>query len=167
MKRLIGIFASVVALAAPAASHAAGSPRWVTYPSCTGTTTALTCTGRAAGVQPDFIEGLGSTEVGLWVSVQYTCLNPYFLVLWDGIPLNNWVQGETAFHNGKLFSVTFTPPEQPNGPMSLINACLGEWVRGPDLNYYNVRVAVGWALSVPDNRETEALSAPIGTVLAH
>jgi hypothetical protein len=168
MKRLIGIFASVVALAVPVASHAAGSPRWVTYPSCTATASALTCTGRAAGVQPDFIGGLGYTEVALWAGVDYTCLDPYFETLWFGIPLANFVQAVIPFHNGSRFTVTFAPPpDGPGGPMGLVAECsVGPWLRGPDLNYYGVRLGIGWALSEPAGLGIEALSAPIGTVEA-
>jgi hypothetical protein len=169
MKRLIGICTAVAVLAAPAASHAAGSARWITSPSCSATVAAVTCTGRASGVQPGFIEGTGPVEVGLWASVDYTCLDPAFDVLWDGIPLANWVQGETAFHNGRLFTVTFAPPEQPTGPMSLLALCGGGFVRGPDLNhYYGVRIAIGWALANPSGPpfgDVEALSASIGTVV--
>jgi hypothetical protein len=43
------------------------------------------------------------------------------------------------------------------------NGSVGPWVRGPDLNYYDVRLGIGWALSEPAGLGIEALSAPIGT----
>jgi hypothetical protein len=119
-------------------------------------------------VQPNFIAGLSYTEVALWAGVDYTCLDPYFETLWFGIPLANFVQAVIPFHNGSQFTVTFTPPpDGPSGPMSLVAQCsVGPWVRGPDLNFYDVRLGIGWALELPDGRGIEALSAPIGTVEA-
>lgn len=69
MKRLllaIGLAAAaVLALTVPATAGAVGHPVWVTKPTCTATMTGLTCTGRAAGVQPPYLDGYGPVEAAI------------------------------------------------------------------------------------------------------
>jgi hypothetical protein len=161
----LGITTAVLlALALPAGSNAAGSARWVAQPSCTATTTVLSCTGRAAGVHPQAIAGLGPVEAGIRGEVHYTCVDPMFQAIFYGYPVDAPSVGyfaETAFHNGNAFSIDFTPPEQPLD-MSAQDQCLsGQWIRDP--NYYNVSVAVGWGFG--SYNPIEALSASTRTVL--
>jgi hypothetical protein len=47
------------------ASRAAGSGHWIGQPRCTATTPVLTCTGRASGIQPQFVVGLGAVQAGI------------------------------------------------------------------------------------------------------
>jgi hypothetical protein len=163
MKKLIVTTAALLALAIPTVSSAAGSPRWVTYPTCTATTSALTCTGRAAGVQPQSIVGLGSVQVVLFGQLLYTCLDPYYQTDFSGRPPTFILTiDNAAFHNGRAFSIDFVAPYAP--PTMNANQCFsGLWAR-PDVNYYNVDLKIGWGYggAVP----IEALDAPIGTVLA-
>src|SRR5919197_268094 len=162
MKKFIGTIAAFLALAIPAASSAAGSARWITYPTCTATASALTCSGRAAGVQPRSIVELGSVQVVLFGQLFYTCLDPYYQTDFSGRPPTFILVSDIPFHNGLAFSVEFAAPYAP--PTMNANQCLsGLWAR-PDANYYNVEVKIGWGYggAVP----VEALDAPIGTVLA-
>jgi hypothetical protein len=161
----LGIMTAVLlALALPAVSDAARSASWIAQPSCTATTTALSCTGRATGVQPRAIAGLGPVEVSIRGEVHYTCVDPIFQAIFYGFPVDAPSVGyfaEEAFHNGKAFSIDFAPSDQPLN-LSAQNQCLSEqWTRDP--NYYNVSVAVGWGFG--SYTPIEALSGSAGTVL--
>jgi hypothetical protein len=163
MHKFVITMAAILALAIATSSRAAGSGHWTTQPQCTTTNTGLTCVGRAAGVQPQFIFGVGAVQAGITGEVRYTCSDPVFVSVFFGFPPDAPGVGylsDAAFHNGRRFSVQFSPPTEPLD-MGARNACLsGEWTRDPA--YYNVRVAVGWGFG--SYSPLEALSAPIGTV---
>jgi hypothetical protein len=78
MRKIIVTFAALLALAVPATAGAVGSPRWVTIPTCTATTSDLTCTGRAAGVQPQSIPEFGPVEAAIFGQVHWLCTDPLF-----------------------------------------------------------------------------------------
>lgn len=157
------LVALLMLLALPATSSAAGSARWTTYPACTGTATALTCTGKAAGVQPRFYPGLSPVEAAIRGEVHYTCTDPVFQSIFYGYPTFGPTVAylaSTGFHNGKTFSIEFLPPPGPPGMLANATCLSGQWTRDP--NYYNVRVAVGWGFG--SATPIEALEAPLGTV---
>jgi hypothetical protein len=172
MRKIIITFAALLALAVPASSGAVGSARWVTYPTCTATTTTITCTGRAAGVQPKSIEGLGTVEVALHAAVHYTCNYPggSFGWVFSGFPLFNGgdapenVQVTADFQNGRVFSLQYTPGSAPPGATAAAACGIpgGSWTRDP--SYYNVDVRIGWDGLIGPNLPILALQAPIGTV---
>lgn len=168
MFKLVTAMAALLALAVPAGSSAAGSPRWITVPTCTATTTALTCTGRAAGVHPKFISGLSAVATGIQGEIHYTCTDPVFEAFFFGSPLPippDWqylVAPIGDFRNGETFSVEFLPPPNPPGLSNALYCLSGVWTRDP--NYYNVRVDVGWGFG--SFAPIEALEAFIGSVSA-
>jgi hypothetical protein len=163
MRKFVITMAALLAFALATSSRAAGSGHWTTQPRCTATNTGLTCAGRAAGVQPQFIVGLGPVQAGITGEVRYTCSDPVFVSVLFGFPPDAPAVGylsEADFHNGHPFSVPFLPPSEPLD-MGARNSCLsGEWTRDPA--YYNVRVAVGWGFG--SYSPLEVLSARIGTV---
>jgi hypothetical protein len=170
MKKLIIAIAAVTVLAVPASSSAVGSARWVTYPTCTATTTTITCTGRAAGVQPQSMGDLGAVEVALHAAVDYTCnSDPPFVWVFSGFPdflsgdAPENIQVAATFQNGRVFSLQFTPAPNPPGitPNAMCSIAGGYWTR--DSNYYNVDVRIGWGQNNPAPTIL-ALQAPIGTV---
>src|SRR5919202_187044 len=137
MRTLLITAVAAVAVAIPGASFAAGSPRWVTYPSCTASTTTLTCTGRAAAVHPKFMPNLGSASVGLFARLLYTCLEPYYETDWSGTYYNGFVLATTKYENGRPFSIHYDAPYSPPTMNAGAQCLSGLWAR-PDLNYYNV-----------------------------
>jgi hypothetical protein len=163
MRKLLIFSAMVLALALPAASSGAG--HWIGYPSCSATTSAITCTGTAAGLHPQSMPGLGRVEAAIEGEVHYTCSDPVWQFIFYGFPvqtvLGTHVLAAVEVRNGKPFSIQYAPPATPTADMALV-LCQGTWTRDP--NYYNVRVALGWgfggAVSVT------ALEASIGTVVA-
>jgi hypothetical protein len=158
--------AALLALAVPAVSNAARSARWLTDPSCTATTAALTCTGKAAGVRPKFISGLSAVTTGVQGEIHYTCTDPVFETFFFGsaLPVPLDIQYLAApigdFRNGETFSVEFLPPPNPPGMFNAFYCLSGVWTRDPV--YYNVRVVVGWGFG--SATPIEALEAAVGTV---
>ena len=152
----------------PAISSAARSARWLTDPTCTATTAALTCAGKAAGVRPKFISGLSAVATGIQGEIHYTCTDPVFEAYFFGSPLPiplDWQYRAAPigdFRNGKTFSDEFLPPPNPPGLSNTLYCLSGVWTRDP--NYYNVRVDVGWGFG--SFAPIEALEAFIGTVSA-
>jgi hypothetical protein len=159
VQRLLITSAALVALAVPASSSAVGSARWTSYPTCTANATTLTCSGRAAGVQPRFLSNWGPVEVGLFGTLHYECLDPFYETTWYGTARSPFYLATTAFQNGKQFSIKYEAPDALFG-MQAAQCTSGLWAR-PDKNYYDVSVAIGWAF---EGGGPTALSAPIGTV---
>jgi hypothetical protein len=154
-----------LACAFAASSSAFAAAKWPGDPTCTATTTALTCTGKAAGLHPRFIYGLSPVEVAIKGEVHYTCTDPVFDFDFYGGPTNapldhRYLAATFDFHNGKTFSVEFVPPAGPPG-ISALAACPGGYSR-PDLNYYDLKLVVGWGFG--SGTPIEALAASIGTV---
>jgi hypothetical protein len=163
MGKFVITMAALLAVAMATSSRAAGSGHWITQPRCTATTTALTCTGRASGVQPRFIVGLGAVEAGITGEVHYMCGDPVFQAIFYGFPPDAVDVGyfaESGFHNGRRFLVEFSPPSEPLDRGARIRCLSGEWTRDP--GYYNVRVAVGWGFG--SYSPIGALDAFVGTV---
>jgi hypothetical protein len=165
MRKIIVTFAALLALAVPATAGAVGSPRWVTIPTCTATTSDLTCTGRAAGVQPQSIPEFGPVEAAIFGQVHWLCTDPLF----DFIGTGDFRKGfllppPVAFHNGQVFTIQFTTASYGFDGIHAI-PCPGGYILDPsDPSYYDVTVRVGWGLG-GFGFET-ALEAPIGTVTA-
>jgi hypothetical protein len=163
MKRLLIFSAGVLALALPAAGSAAG--HWVSHPSCSATTSAITCRGTAAGLHPQSLPDLGSVEAAIEGEVHYTCSDPVWQFIFSGFPvqtvLGTHVFASVEVHNGKPFSIDYAPPATPI-PAAALVLCQGTWTRDP--HYYNVRVAIGWGFG--GAASVTALEAPISTVLA-
>jgi hypothetical protein len=162
MKRFVITIGALLALAVPASSSAAGSAHWITDPTCTATLTALACTGQAAGVQPKSISGLGPLVAGIQGEIHYTCLDPFFPVIFFGFPPQGADRyfATAGFHNGQTFSVQFVAPPSPPELFAQVQCTSGLWTRDP--NYYNVRVVVGWGLG--SFAPIEALEAAVGNV---
>jgi hypothetical protein len=162
MKKLLIALTALVALAIPASSKAA---TWVTNPTCTATTTTLTCTGRAAGLHPKEMFGLGPLEAGIQGEVHYFCADPAFEWIWFGGPYPappdfEYLAAGTAVRNGQTFSIQYPPNPSPDAMLAQVLCTSGVWTR--DTNYYNVRVVVGWGFG--SATPVTALEAPIGTV---
>jgi hypothetical protein len=142
-----------------AAPTPSGSPRWIVQPTCTATTSELTCTGKAAGVVPKQLDDFSPIEVGITGRVDYSCNNPVFPVSWIGFA--NEAIGVDAFHNGQTFTATATPPAIP--PVNIAQVfCHDDFTRDP--NYYDIHVKVGWGYG--SGHSVTALDATIGTVTA-
>jgi hypothetical protein len=163
MRKFVITTAALLTVAMATASRAAGSGHWLGQPRCTATTSALTCTGRASGIQPQFVVGLGPVQAGITGEVRYTCGDPIFDAVFSGFPADAPGSGyfaEGNFRNGRPFTVQFAPPSVPPDLGAQILCLSGEWTRDP--RYYEVRVAVGWGFG--SYTPLEALSAPIGAV---
>jgi hypothetical protein len=165
MRHFVITVAVFLAFAMASTSRAAASGHWSTQPRCTATTASLRCTGRASGVQPQFIFGLGAVQAGITGDVRYTCSDPVFDAVFSGFPPDAPGAGyfsEADLHNGRTFVVEFSPPSEPLDLGARLLCLSGQWTRDPV--FYNVRVAVGWGFG--SYTPLEALSAPIGTVSA-
>jgi len=154
--------AALIGVAVPANSSAAVRATWLTTPACTATTTALTCTGIAAGLRP-YIYPISGSEAAISGEVHYTCTDPVLQFSFFGFPTfgppSVRYLASTDLQNGKRFSVAFSPGAAPQ--TGLFNPCFpGEWTR--DSNYYNVRVIAGWGFG--SATPIEALETAIGTV---
>jgi hypothetical protein len=141
----------------------------VDYPSCTATSTTLTCTGKAAGIARPFNNprgaGLSSqVEASIAARVHYTCGDPLFDVCEGPYSLSltdHW--GGVSIKNGETFTLSLSPFVQPSGWPALFGCWSGVWTRDP--SYYSVSVDVGWGLGAPSGGAV-ALTGPIGTVIA-
>jgi hypothetical protein len=163
MRKLVIALAALLGLAIATSSRAEGAAHWTRLARCTATTASLTCTGRAGGVQPQFIAGLGAVQAGITGDIHYACSDPVFETVFSGFPPDAPGSGyfaETDFHNGHPFTVQFSPPSVPPGLGAQILCTSGQWTRDPV--YYNVRVAVGWGFG--SYSPLEGLDASIGTV---
>jgi hypothetical protein len=113
MRKLLMILIGVLALVVPAGAIAAGSPKWTAYPSCTASTTTLTCTGRAVAVHPQSMPNLGPLGVAVFGRLLYTCLEPYFQTDWSGSFLNGNVLSSVNYKSGRSFSISYDAPYSP------------------------------------------------------
>jgi hypothetical protein len=168
MRKSIVTVAVLLALAIPARSSAADTTRWLTYPSCSATTTSLTCTGKGAGLQrPEnnpLGVGLGPPEAAIIGQVHYICNipgEPGFTVSWPGGRFDDAL-AVTDFHNGQTFSIEYLPPPQPEDINDLFACGLAGGTYTRDPNYYDVSVAIGFGFG--SGNAVTLLSALIGTV---
>jgi len=175
MRTLVITVGALLALAISASASAADTTRWVTDPSCSATTTTLTCTGRGAGLQRPNNNplgvGLGPPEAAILGEIHYICSGSFgsFTVRQSGGPFDLRTLTSTAFHNGQIFSIEYSPASEPFG-MAPAVFCFnpltnvpGVWTRDP--NYYDVSVAIGFGFGAPSGAVV-LLETPIGTVLA-
>ena len=163
MRKLITAIASLLMLALPATSGAVNEGRWLTDSTCTATTTALTCSGRAAIAHPRPILGLSPLEAAVIAQAHFTCTNPEFGLLWPRLgDVQFQYVGGALVQNGQTFSIqapaTFF---YPSTITARAQCMFGEYVRD-DPNYYNVSVVVGWGFG--SATPITVLEAPIGTV---
>ena len=164
IKLLVTMLLALVAAVIPASSSAADTTRWLTYPSCSATATALTCTGKGAGLQRPNNNPLGGVylpDVAILGQVHYICSDPVFTFSWPGGRFGG-VLALTPFHNGQSFSIEYSPPAEPPSITALFACSFGTYTRDP--NYYDVSVAIGFAHGGAG--QVDVLEAPIGTVLA-
>ena len=176
IKLLVTMLLALTAAVIPASSSAADTTRWVTEPSCSATTTTITCTGKGAGLQRPNNNPLGHNlsppQAAILGQVHYTCTIPdlgSFTISQSGGPFDLRTLTSTAFHNGQIFSIEYSPASEPFG-MAPAVFCFnpltnvpGVWTRDP--NYYDVSVAIGFGFGAPSGAVV-LLETPIGTVLA-
>jgi hypothetical protein len=156
----------VAALIVPATATAA--EKWLDYPSCTATSTTLTCTGKAAGIARPFNNPLGAglssqVEASISARVHYTCADPlsdFYLGPSRYALTDHW--GAVPIKNGERFTLSLSPDEQPSDLGALFRCWSGLWTRDP--NYYFVSVDVGWGPDAPSGGVV-LLTGPIGTVI--
>lgn len=141
---------ALLALAIPTTASAVGSPRWVNYPTCTATTSALTCSGKAAGVQPQSIFGVGRVQAGIFGHVHWLCTDPVFDFIGSGnILLQDLLSQPVDIHNGQAFTIHFTPSSY-DFDFAHLQGCTGGYILDPsDPSYCDVSVAVGWGIGSP------------------
>ena len=139
MKKVIAILGATLGIAISAgASTAASQPKWVSIPRCSATTTALTCSGKATGL--DARDPVFPATPAIFGRVTYTCATDPSVTGSTGTsePL---FQGGTV-KNGRAFVVRFTPGptpdvvDNPDGP----GCTSGAWTR--NTSYFNVSVAI-------------------------
>lgn len=170
MRKFMAVLVSALAVAtggsAAAASSSVGtgsaadSARWVSGPTCTATATTLTCTGRAAGIQPDqhypIVPGSGPLKVGLFAAVKYLCLATGATV--TSVPPFRSPVNAASYRNGELFTLAFSPSEV--GPAVACPFPTG-YLRLP--GYFDVHVAIGWGYG--SCCQLDALREDFGTVM--
>jgi hypothetical protein len=174
IKLLVTMLVALTAAVISASSSAADTTRWVTEPSCSATTTTLTCTGKGAGLQRPNNNPLGGIyppEAAILGQVHYTCTIPdfgSFTISQSGGPFDSRTLTSTAFHNGQTFSIEYSPQSEPFGMAPAVHCfnpltnVAGVWTRDP--NYYDVSVAIGFVFG--SCCAVVLLETPIGTVLA-
>jgi hypothetical protein len=163
MAKLI-LTTALVMLALPAGSSAASAGgRWLSYPTCTATTTALTCSGRAVIARPQTLPDLGQPVAAVIAQAHFTCTDPEFGLFWPPLgDLRYQYIGGASFQNGQTFSIQVQSTDFYPSTITAAAACMfGEYVRD-DPNYYNVSVVVGWGFG--SATPITVLEGPIGTV---
>ena len=139
MKKLIAVLGAMLGIAMSAGtSNAASQPKWVSIPRCSATTTDVTCSGKATGL--DAHDPFLAPTPAIFGRVTYTCSTDPTVTGTTGTaePL---VEGGTV-KNGRTFSVRFAPgptPEvldNPDGP----GCASGVWTR--NTSYFNVSVGI-------------------------
>jgi hypothetical protein len=140
----------------------------VTDPSCSATTTTLTCTGKGAGLQRPNNNPLGgglSPDVAILGQVHYICSGPFgsFTISEPGLRFDGALAA-TAFHNGQTFSIESSPGPEPSFLVDLAACGFAGGVYTRDPNYYDVSVAIGFGFG--SGNAVVLLETPIGTVLA-
>lgn len=140
-----------------------GAAKWLTYPSCSASGSALTCTGRASGVQRPLNNpagvGLSPLQAGVAGRIHYVCSYPVFGGYESGYQ-SDYI-GAVDIKNGATFTVTVTPNGTPSDWLAL-NSCWGLWTR--DTSYYEVSIDIGWGFG--SGREATVLTGPVGNVAA-
>ena len=150
---LSAIFGAVLLVQTTAA---AAGPKWVSLPRCSATATALTCTGKATGLDVHD-PNLGPTPA-IFGRVSYSCTDDPSVTGSTGTSEPLFEGGRAQ--NGKAFIVRFAPgstPEvldDPDGP----GCPSGVWTR--DSRYFNVSVAIAQS----DASNFVLFSPTIGTV---
>lgn len=139
MKKFIAILGAALGVAISAAvSNAASQPKWVSIPRCSATTTALTCSGKATGL--DSHDPFLAPTPAIFGRVTYTCASDASVTGSTGSsePL---LEGGTV-KNGRTFAMSFTPGpspdvlDNPDGP----GCTSGVWTR--NTSYFNVSVGI-------------------------
>jgi hypothetical protein len=143
--------------------------KWLDDPTCTATSTTITCTGRAAGLQrPNnnpLGAGLSPPQAAILGQVHYICSNGTIsFTVSEPLPRFDRTLGTTAFHNGQTFTIEGSPPAEPVTMLAQVSCGFigGTWTR--DANYYDVSVAIGFGFG--SGTAVILLEAPIGTVSA-
>jgi hypothetical protein len=141
MRRLVLALLVGCALTVPASAEARTSARWLTYPTCSATTTTLTCTGRATGLKS--FPGRAPLVPMIFTQAYYTCAeNP------DALGFAPTASQVAAFgvpvKNGTLFTVSFTPPSLPVDSLPSLDPAVdcpsGHWTRQPDYSWVDVGI---------------------------
>jgi hypothetical protein len=141
MKRLMTIVALSALTLAAAASAQAASAKWLTFPTCIATTTTLTCTGAAGGLnQATNKFGVPAPPFAqIYVGASYTCINDPSVTGTAFSFIGDGAVGSTRIQNGRRFALRWAPPSAPNDSEQL--GCPGDsWTRNP--NYDDVGVGV-------------------------
>jgi hypothetical protein len=148
---------------ARAQGAATKTARWLTYPTCTATSSTLTCTGKAGGIsRPNtnpFYPGSNSpVQASITTQVLYTC---------DGVVgVNATLYAAAYVHSGETFTFSMTPDPWPNTGVHF-------WCGSPEITwipiFYDVSVGVGWEIGPPSSgldapERLLVLTGPIGTV---
>jgi len=161
---LIAALASLLMLALPATSGAAGQDGWLSYPTCTATATALSCSGRAAIARPRPVPGLSPLMAGVIAQAHFTCTDPEpWGLFWPTLgDLQFQYVGAAVIQNGQTFSVEIPSTDfYPSTITAAAHCMFGEYVRD-DPNYYNVSVVLGWGFGSATPITVQ--EAPIDTV---
>jgi hypothetical protein len=156
-----GLAVLVGALIVPATASAAA--KWLDYPTCTATSSTLTCTGKAAGISrpntnPFFPGSKSPVQASITTQVLYTC---------DGVVgVNATLYAAVSIHNGEKFTLSITPDPFPNTGVH-------DWCDSPEITwipiFYNVSVDIGWEIGEPFSgldapQRLLVLTGPVGTV---
>jgi hypothetical protein len=152
----IALALTLVGLVAPASTTASPpGAKWVVYPTCTATSTTLTCTGSAVHIGDPYL-----LRAVVWTEVWYTCHGGVN----DGIPFPSTKVTEAPMKNGKPFTITLVvdPTDASGFGDSHAEDCPGgSWLR-EDPNYYDVVVQAG--ISQGGAEFGGALFANLGTI---
>jgi hypothetical protein len=163
MRRTISVIACVLMLALPASSDAVDARgRWLTYPTCTATTTTVRCTGRAVVANPQPIYGLGPLGAAIIGSLRFACPNPVFDLFWPFVEnlRYQWVTG-TLLQNGQTFTMSAARNQLYPGTLTAAAACPDTYIQ-VDPTWYDVSVVVGWGFG--SATPITVLEAPFGTI---
>jgi hypothetical protein len=159
MKRCALALSVACGLIFASSATATTSAKWLSFPTCSATTTTLTCAGSATGVRSS--RGRPPLVPMIFTQAHYTCAeNP------DALGYAPNPDQAAAFgapvHNGRRFTVSFTPPQLPVGSLPSLDPAVdcpsGNWTREPD--YRSVDVGIG------ENELAFVLYANIGPVEA-
>jgi hypothetical protein len=152
--------AAALALAMPAGSPAATTAKWLSYPTCTATSSSITCTGKAAGLRDDDV----APRIWVWGFVKYTCSDDPSVFGSTGEGTGEPLFVGPAIKNGRAFTTTYTPPADPwarwGGDSNLGVCPSGIWIRDPSYYFVEISVVNGFIAGV----EKAILGASIGTV---
>jgi hypothetical protein len=158
-----GAASANVQMGGTAQANTTDTARWVTYPTCTATSSTVACTGRVVGIPRPNNNPLGTglsrvVQAGLTVRVRYDCAD-------SGVTIFSVFEDQVAsveIQNGQTFTISHSPDPFP-GSLAAFFSCdgLGEYLRDP--SYYEVSVDIGWGFGAPSGAVT-ILTGPIGTI---